>query len=141
MAPKRSIPTIEAPIEVPQGKRLRGTKTTWAQKSAMVEWLEKPPGSNLKLIQGNATSDLKGTLSGAKLTKKDGFKDMADFVNKKCGTKWSASDASVRYKGYFDVYKKTVKKYDGNTGTKYCLGENDFKKGITTLEQKLNVSK
>ncbi len=49
------------------GKRGRGAGTTWAQKVAIIEWLETPPGDNFRLITGSATSKLTGVVAGAKV--------------------------------------------------------------------------
>ena len=36
----------------PNLKKGRGTETSWAQKSAILEWLELAPGDNFRLITG-----------------------------------------------------------------------------------------
>ena len=67
------------------GKRGRGAGTTWAQKVAIIGWLETPPGDNFRLITGSATSKLTGVVAGAKVSKQSAYVSLADFVNQSCG--------------------------------------------------------
>ena len=78
--------------------RVRGGKTSYYQKLAIVEWLEVP--SNFNLIVGKASvriykymyvshimhlficiGTLKGVIAGSKLTKTSAYQDLADFVS------------------------------------------------------------
>eukprot|EP01036_Dinobryon_divergens_P033465 gene33465-43251_t len=119
-------------------KRSRGPKTTWIQYAAMVEWLEVK--QNFNLLVGAATSTMKtGTVAGAKLTKKSAYESIADFVNQKCSTNWTVSNAEFRVKNYIKVYKLTKRAQLNPGGEKYNLGPKDFKKGILTIEQKLEA--
>ena len=44
--------STESSIADPNLKRGRGLETTWAQKVAILEWLELAPGDNFRLITG-----------------------------------------------------------------------------------------
>lgn len=61
--------------------RGRGEKTSWAQRVAILEWLEVPSGENFRLITGAATSTMKSVVAGSKLTKESGYVDLAAFMN------------------------------------------------------------
>ena len=50
--------------------RGRGKSTTWAERCAILDWLELPPGDNLKIILGTSTSDLRMVTAGHKVNKK-----------------------------------------------------------------------
>ena len=101
--PKRSKISLEN-NEPLTSKRSRGKSSSWPQLAAMVEWLEKK--ENFNLVTGKATSGMKGTQAGAKLTKKSGYSDLAEFVNTKCGTKWTSKNGESRYRAYVKKYKK-----------------------------------
>ena len=117
------------------GKSSRGGKTTWSQRAAMVLFLEDP--TNFNLITGNGTANHNGIIAGAKVTKEAGYSDLKDAVNAKCGTKWTNAMAKSRFRAYLKQYKRTKRNLINDGGKKYGLGEADFKKGITTIEAKL----
>ena len=100
------------------GKRSRGGKTTWSQLAAIVTWLEVT--ANFNLVNGKATATtagiMKGCRSGKKLKQSDGFKQLAEFVNERCGTHWDGKTAGARYKEYKKKYKKTKRSsiFDNN---------------------------
>ena len=75
--------------------------------------------------------------AGAKLTKKYAYESLADYVNQKCGTSWTYENAEARLKAYLKLYKEISRVYRNPGEEKYCLGQSDFSKGITTLDQKL----
>ncbi len=77
-------------------KTSRGCKTTWAQRAAMVGFLEIP--SNFNLITGNGTANHNFVIAGVKVTKESGYADLKDEVNTKCGTKWTTDMAKSRYR-------------------------------------------
>ena len=54
----------------------RGERTTWAQKHAIVCWLEE--SSNFALITGNATAELTTVVAGAKTKKSSAYALLAD---------------------------------------------------------------
>jgi len=116
-------------------KPCRGGKTIWSQRSAIVVFLEDPTSFNL--ITGNATANLHGVVAGAKVTKEAAYADLRDAVNSKCGTNWTSAMAKSRYRAYLKQYKDTKRNLINDRGKKYGLGEADFKKGITTIEAKL----
>lgn len=121
-----------------QAQRSRGTKTTWSQYLAIVEWLEVK--ANFNLVVGAATSGMKtGVIAGAKLTKKSGYVELAEHVNQKCGVKWDYKMAESRYRAYVRKHKKTSRAILNPGGKKFCLGENDRKQGIKTIEQKVEL--
>ena len=119
-------------------KHGRGQKTTHYQYIAIVEWLEMEPGNNFKLITGDAQSGLTMVIAGTKLTKKYGYESLADYVNQKCGTSWTYENAEARYKAYLKMYKEISRAYRNPGEEKYCLGQSDYSKGITTIDQKLD---
>ena len=118
-------------------KHGRGQKTTHYQYIAILEWLEMEPGNNFKLITGDAQSGLTMVTAGAKLTKKYGYESLADYVNQKCGTSWTYENAEARYKAYLKLYKEVNRAFRNPGEEKYCLGQSDYSKGITTIDQKL----
>jgi hypothetical protein len=120
------------------GKRGRGVGTTWAQKVAIIEWLEMAPGDNFRLITGSATSKLTGVVAGAKVTKQSAYASLADFVNQRCGSNWDAKTCMDRYRAYVKAFTDTRRAYNNVNGAKYLLGEEDLRKGITTIQQKLH---
>jgi hypothetical protein len=73
----------------------RTQKTTWQQKTAMLEWMEWSP-RNFQLITGSVVPG--AVVAGSKLKKRDAYKELADYVNQHCGTKWSWTQAETRYK-------------------------------------------
>ena len=137
-------------------KKGRGTETSWAQKAAIMEWLELAPGDNfrlitgaeflilngimfnLRLITGSATSKLIGVVAGAKVSKQSAYVCLADFVNQRCGSNWDPKTSMNRYKAFVKIFTDTRRAYNNVNGAKYLLGEDDMKKGITTIQQKLN---
>ena len=60
----------------------RGEQTSWAQRMAILEWLEEPSGENFKLITGSASNG-KSVVAGSKLTKEHGYSALADHVNER----------------------------------------------------------
>jgi hypothetical protein len=92
-----SIGIITQPIKPKSG---RSKNTTYAQRYAMLEWLEMAPGTNLKLITGQSTKGMPFVIAGLKTSKKAGFQLMADFVNERTSSNWSSSDASSRFKAW-----------------------------------------
>jgi len=120
---------------ISEGKSSRGCKTTWAQRAAMVGFLEIP--SNFNLITGNGTANHSFVIAGVKVTKESGYADLKDEVNAKCGTKWTTDMAKSRFRAYLKQYKDTKRNLLNDGGKKYGLGEADFKKGITTIAAKL----
>ena len=120
---------------ISEAKSSRGCKTTWAQRAAMVGFLEIP--SNFNLITGNGTANHNFVIAGVKVTKESGYADLKDEVNAKCGTKWTTDMAKSRFRAYLAQYKGAKRNLLNDGGKKYGLGEADFKKGITTIEAKL----
>ena len=47
-----TTPTGSSVASEPNLKKGRGSETTWAQKAAIMEWLEVAPGDNFRLITG-----------------------------------------------------------------------------------------
>lgn len=118
-------------------KEGRGDKTSYYQRLRMVEWLEAPPGDNFKLITGDGQGKMKNVVAGAKLKKKDAYTELADFVNQQCGSSWTAENAQSRYRAYLKLYKETRRNIDDGSKEKFCLGPDDFSKGIDTIEKKI----
>ena len=116
----------------------RGVGTTWAQKVAIIEWLEIAPGDNFRWITGSATSKLTGVVAGAKVSKQSAYVSLADFVNQRCGSNWDAKTCMDRYRAYVKSFTDTRRAYNNVNGAKYLLGEEDLRKGITTIQQKLH---
>lgn len=117
------------------GKRSRGGKTTWSQLAAIVTWLEVT--ANFNLVNGKATAGMKGCRSGEKLKQSDGFKQLAEFVNERCGTHWDGKTAGARYKAYKKKYKKTKRAILDPSGKKFCLSEKEKAEGINSIEKKI----
>ena len=119
-------------------KRARGSKTTWSQFAAMVEWLEN--ATNFNLIVGAATSTMKtGTVAGAKLTKNSGYADLVVFVNERCpNSNWDMKSAECRLRAYIKRFKDTKRAQLSPEGAKYCIGPEDHAKGNHTIEAKLD---
>ena len=51
----------------PNLKKGRGTETSWAQKAAIMEWLELAPGDNFRLITGAEFLILNGIMFSFRL--------------------------------------------------------------------------
>ena len=106
------------------------THTSKEQKLAMVMFLED--SSNFRIITGSAIQG--PPVGGKRLRKINGFKLMADFVNKKVpGSYWDAKTAKNRFELYLKAYKKT-RKLSISTG--WGVTESDKKKGIHTIAAK-----
>ena len=126
---------VQTTSDVPK-IRLREPKTTWGQYQAILEWLEIP--ANYNLVEGRATSTMKtGTVAGAKVTKRAGFAELADWVNEKCGGNWNRKKAEDRFRVYKKMFKDTKRKQLDTTGAKYNVGPKDHAKGVYTIEDKL----
>ena len=89
-----------------KGARLRGPQTTWRQREIMCQWLENP--HNFALTTGAATTGLRNPVTGAKVSKKSAYGDLADYVNQRCGTNWDEKAGGARYKAYVKLYKDTT---------------------------------
>lgn len=61
-------------------------QTSNAIRESIVQWLQKP--ENFNLITGSAGFS-SSVISGTKLKKKDAYKSLADFVNKKHRTQFT----------------------------------------------------
>ena len=134
--PKKAIIAVQTTSDVPR-IRSRDPKTTWAQYQAILEWLEIP--ANFNLVEGRATSTMKtGTVAGAKVTKRAGFAELADWVNEKCGCNWDRKKAEDRYRVYKKMFKDTKRNQLDPTGAKYNIGPKDHAKGVHTIEHKLD---
>jgi hypothetical protein len=112
----------------------RDKQSSWAQKMAIVEWLEIP--ENFKLITGSIAFN-STVVAGKKTKKLDGYKSLGDYVNEKCGSNWNVKTTQARYRSYIKLFKKTLKEYRDVTGTKFCIGPSDIRRGVTTIDQKL----
>lgn len=109
----------------------RGKNTTDAERLAIIHWLKS--SSNFDLIVGNAA---KGpVVAGAKLKKTDAYQDLAQTVNRACGSEWTKAIAKSRYEAYYKLYKETKWK---STRTGFGVTEEDRQVGINTVEDKLN---
>ena len=116
--------------------RSREKKTTIAQFHAILEWLEIQ--ENYNLVEGKATSTMKtGTIAGAKVTKRSAYSELGAWVNQKCGTEWDRGKAENRFRVYKRMYKSTKRDLLDTTGAKFNVGPKDHKKGIFTIEEKL----
>jgi len=118
----------------------RSKQTSSQEYAAMLCWVEVP--KNFDHIVGAATKNLKSVVAGAKVTKTSAYGEMAKHVNDMCETTgadaWTTEHARGRWTKYFSKYKTTKAKFTDNTGTKYCLTAKDRKKGINTINQKLD---
>ena len=113
----------------------RGSKTTFYQKSAIVEWLNDSP--NFKLMTGSASSTMKNVVAGTLLKKINAFDLLSVHVNKKCGTKWDRNTCMNRYRSYIKLYKKTRNDYTNKQGGKFSLTIEESSSGMT-IEMKLD---
>mmetsp|Transcript_23944 Transcript_23944/g.21778 ORF Transcript_23944/g.21778 Transcript_23944/m.21778 type:complete len:264 (-) Transcript_23944:22-813(-) len=114
--------------------RTVGTSNT--QYKAIVEWLENP--TNFNIVVGNSLANKSGVVfSNKNLTKKSGFESLAIYVNQSSGSNWDDKKARARYDRYLEKYKEVKKLYLSNSDTKYGLSDIDIKKGILTIEDKL----
>ena len=132
--PKRSKISLEID-ESKTRKRFRGKSSLLLQLAAMVEWLEMK--ENFDLLTGKATSGLKSIQAGAKLTKEMGYSDLAQFVNFNCGAEWTSTYAESRFRAFVKKYKSTKRALLDPSSKKFCLGQDDYDKGIRTIEAKL----
>jgi hypothetical protein len=111
------------PQRAPSG---RGEKTSWAQIQAMVEWLEVP--DNFKLINGIIQGEV---VAGKKTKKSCAYKDIADYVNGKCGSNWTQKEGEARYSSYLAKYKTVKAQLLDNSGAKFCVTDEELAMGIT----------
>ena len=84
----------------------RTARTTWAQRDAILEWLEVE--ANFKIMVGQATKGMKTVQGGLKLNKKSGCKDLGDFVNQRTGSKWQPKQTIARYDSVIKNYKVLI---------------------------------
>ncbi|KAI9911966.1 hypothetical protein PsorP6_009496 [Peronosclerospora sorghi] len=83
----------------------KGIANTQPARSAMITWLENK--ANFALITGAATHGQRLT-SGQKLKKLDGYRALAQYVNRKVPcTEWDEKAGKSRYESYLATYKKT----------------------------------
>ena len=103
---------------------------------AMVSFIENP--DKFALIEGKAAKN-KPVISGQKLTKSAGYQDLANYVNcrVKQNRKWNAQLAKSRYTSYRDKKYKVAKKMSSPGSTGFGITEEDRRKGIYTMAEKL----
>lgn len=123
-------------VQAPK-KSGRGAPTTYYQCQSMVEWLEVP--QNFAVIVGDALKTVQGVVAGAKLKKTHGYSSMAGYVNERNSTNWDVKIGEARYRAFLTKYKETKSKIASGCHEKYCLGLEDFKKGIDTIEKKIQA--
>ena len=114
----------------------RTAATSWNQKQAILSWLEVP--TNFKLITGGLQQEMKSVVAGQQLTKTAAYQQLAESVNQKCSTNWDGHMAMCRYRALYDTYVKTKRALLDVSGEKFCISEQDLKRGINTIEKKLN---
>jgi len=112
-------------------EKAKFSHTSNAQKLAMLNWLENQ--KNFKWITGSLAQDSSMT-SGQKLKKIDAYQAITSHVNKITKSSWDSKTGSSRYESFINQYKKTVSE---SQGTGWGVTEADIKKGITTVEEKL----
>ncbi|KAI9917817.1 hypothetical protein PsorP6_012612 [Peronosclerospora sorghi] len=99
----------------------------------MIPWLENK--ANFALIKGSAAQGQRLT-SGKKLRKLDGYRALAQYVNRKVpGTDWDEKAGKSRYESYLATYKKTRAK--SNT-TGFGLTDADRRSDRHTIDAKLD---
>ncbi|KAI8826482.1 hypothetical protein BJ741DRAFT_654419 [Chytriomyces cf. hyalinus JEL632] len=108
-----------------------GSKTTHAQYKEIIEWLTVP--ENFALINGGAGHG-KSMVSGVKMKVVDGYRVLADHMNKKFRTSWDHLAAKNRFTVWKAKYLSTKSKAEG---TGFGVTEADVSSGVTTVEQKL----
>ena len=86
----------------------RGGKkhTTLAQRLDMVIWLEN--SENRRLICGE-NHNKKPIISGMKLKKVDGYKALAEYINRRHNVGWDTDTAKSRFESYMRMYKVKIK--------------------------------
>ena len=75
-------------------------------------------------------------ISGTKLKKSDGHRDLADAVNKRFGYSlpseiWDAKKAIGRFEAQLKKYKDLKRLLTDPNGPKFCLTEDELKSGMT----------
>ena len=73
------------------------------------------------------------------LKKTDGQAGLAAYNNSKCNSDWTTEKAGTRFRSFYNQWADTRKLYRDHSGTKLGIGADDIKKGITTIDQKLNA--
>jgi hypothetical protein len=84
-------------------------KTNTQERSAILDWLEEVPGDNLRLITGTSSIIL---VTGKPPPYTVAYSSLANYVNKKTGSSWSAKQAGARYKRYLKLYLDTKQRYE-----------------------------
>ncbi|KAI9908580.1 hypothetical protein PsorP6_004063 [Peronosclerospora sorghi] len=83
----------------------KGKPTTCAEYQDMITWLENK--AHFALITG-AAAQVQLLTSGQNLRKLDGYRALAQYVNRKVpGTEWYEKAGKSRYESYLATYKKT----------------------------------
>ena len=114
-------------------KPKRKSKTTQLEYKLMLQLLEIL--DNLNLIIGNATSKLKSVVAGAEVTKKAGYKRLANWINERShGSNWDVKDACNRLRAFIDKYKEVRRAFMSKTDGKFNIPEEYRLKGMTIDE-------
>jgi hypothetical protein len=122
-------------------KKGRGAATTWAATQAVLDWLERP--NNFKLITGSAAVG-QPMGAGKPLKKADGYRMMAEYVNKRCNYEndptmfWDANKCKSRYESLYAKYSSTKRAYNNKCGDKFTLTMDEVASGMT-IDDKLNT--
>ncbi|KAJ3094529.1 hypothetical protein HDU97_007965 [Phlyctochytrium planicorne] len=115
-------------------KRASSSHTQPGQRQAMLEWLETQ--DNFALL-ATPTINVRNsaTDTGVKLKKTDGYRSLAEYVNRRTGSEWTPQIAKSRFESFMKIYKRTCMEMKS---PHFMLTADDYKRGIDDIPKKLN---
>ncbi|KAG9399550.1 hypothetical protein AC1031_011942 [Aphanomyces cochlioides] len=114
----------------------RRSRTTPAECWAMVEFLQVK--ENLAIMTGQASKGKK-VKGGQRLTKSQGYKLLAKFVNSRMKDServWTPQSAKSRFESYMTMYKSAIR-WQSSSVSDEGITTDDMKKNILTIDAKL----
>ncbi|OWZ04520.1 hypothetical protein PHMEG_00023560 [Phytophthora megakarya] len=102
----------DTPGTFQRGKR-KYSHTTAAQRQCLLEWLELPGNFHLltkplsvKAADGSATSSATSSPPPKRLKKTDGYRSLAEYMNRVALTDWTEKTARSRFESFMAAYRK-----------------------------------
>ncbi|KAJ3219764.1 hypothetical protein HDU67_009576 [Dinochytrium kinnereticum] len=116
-----------------QHKRASSSHTQPAQRQAILEWLETQ--DNFALLATPTAVRTSAAETGIKLKKTDGYRSLAEYVNRRTGSDWTPQIAKSRFESFMKIYRRTSIEFKS---PHFGLSAEDFKRGVDDIQKKLN---